>query len=97
MSCKSYQFINYYRRGLLIKMNILSSLIDLILERSSLLQLIFDHFISNPKYELFINSIKYIHQRLMFSLPGISLWWNGLAGVLDLTNPLARKEYLLNL
>ena len=69
----------------------------MIIERSSLLQLIFDDFLSNPEYQLFINLLKYIHQRFLFSLPGISLWWNGLAGVLDLTNPAAQEEYILNL
>ena len=42
ISCKSFQFIDYWRRGLLIHMNILPSLIDLIIERSRFLQLIFD-------------------------------------------------------
>jgi len=97
ISCKSFRFIDYWRRGLLINMNILSSLIDVIVERSHFLQLIFDNFLFNPKLQFLINIIKYIYQRCLLSLPGISLWWNGLAGVLDLTNESARQEYMLNL
>jgi alpha-glucosidase (family GH31 glycosyl hydrolase) len=93
ISCKSFRFIDYYRRGLLINMNILSSLIDLVVERSHFLQLVFDDFLSNPQFQPMINLIKYIYQRFFFSLPGISLWWNGLAGVLDLTNESTCQEY----
>jgi alpha-glucosidase (family GH31 glycosyl hydrolase) len=78
-------------------MNIISSLIDLLIERSSFLQLIFDDFLSNRTFQPFINLVKYIYQHFFFSLPGISLWWNGLAGSLDLTNQSARDEYSSNL
>jgi hypothetical protein len=97
ISCKSLQFIHYWRRGLLINTSILSSLIDLIIERNHLLQLIFDDFLSNRQFQPFVHFIQYIYQRLFFTLPGISLWWNGLAGVLDLTNESTREEYSSNL
>jgi hypothetical protein len=97
ISCKSFRFIDFWRRGLLIHMNILSSLIDLIIERSRFLQIIFDDFLSNPKFQSLIHLIKLIYQRFLLPLPGISLWWNGLAGVLDLTNDLARQEYTSSL
>jgi len=97
ISCKSFQFINYWRRGLLINMNIFSSLIDLIIERNRLLQFIFDTFLSKSQFQLLIHLIKYIYQKFFLSLPGISLWWNGLGGILDLTNELTRQEYTSNL
>ncbi|CAF3721591.1 unnamed protein product [Rotaria sp. Silwood1] len=98
ISCKSYQFINYWRRGLLINMNIISSLFDLIIEHNKFLQIIFDNFLINPKFQYLINFLKYIYQKIFFfSLPGITLWWNGFAGIIDLTNEIARQEYILNL
>ncbi|CAM4741561.1 unnamed protein product [Rotaria magnacalcarata] len=97
ISCKSYLFIDYWRRGLLINMNILSSLLDLIIERSAFLQIVFDDFISNPKCQHFINLIKRIHERFFFTLPGISLWWNGLGGSLDFTKESAQEEYTKSL
>ncbi|UJR31861.1 hypothetical protein I4U23_019335 [Adineta vaga] len=97
LSCKSFQFIDYWRRGLLINMNILPTLIDSIVERSRFLQLVFDDFLCNPVFQPFIFIMKYIHQQFLPSFPGISLWWNGLAGVLDLTNDSTRQEYNSNL
>ncbi|CAF1009773.1 unnamed protein product [Rotaria sordida] len=97
ISCKSLQFINYWRRGLLMNMNILSSLFDLIIEHSYFLQIVFDDFLSNSKFQFLINFIKYIYQKCFLSLPGISLWWNGFAGVLDFTNDKTRQEYIFNL
>lgn len=97
ISCKSLKFLQYWRRGLLINLNIFSSLFNLILERNNFLQILFDDLLSNPKFEILINSIKYIYQKFFFSLPGISLWWNGLSGVLDFTNESTRQEYTLNL
>jgi hypothetical protein len=97
ISCKSFKFINYWHRGLLINMNIFSSLIDFIIEHNRFLQFIYDDFLSNLQFQSLINLIKYIYQKFFFSLPGISLWWNGLAGVLDLTNESTRQEYTLSL
>ncbi|CAF1086019.1 unnamed protein product [Adineta steineri] len=97
ISCNSYQFIDYWRRNLLINMNIIPSIIELIIERSRFLQVVFDDFLSNPVFQPFMKLIKQIHRRFPFSLPGICLWWNGLAGVLDLTNKSAREEFTLNL
>lgn len=97
VSCKSFRFIDYWRRGLLIKTNILSSIFDFIIEKSHFLQIVFDDFLTNSQSQPFINLIKYIHERFFFTLPGISLWWNGLAGVLDLTNDLVHEEYCSNL
>jgi alpha-glucosidase (family GH31 glycosyl hydrolase) len=97
ISCKSFQFIKYWRRGLLINMNILSSLINLIIEHNHFLQLIFDDFLSNPQFQSLIHFINYVYQKFFLSLPGISLWWNGLAGIIDLTNESARQEYISSL
>ena len=87
------RFFHYWRRGLLIKTSILSNLCDLIIERSRYLQSIFDDLHSNPRFQPYLTRLENLYQRLFISLPGISLWWNGLAGVLDLTNPSAREEY----
>jgi len=81
--CKSFQFIHYWRRGVLINTSILSSTINLITERSHSLQLTFDDFLSNLQFQAFIHLIQYIYQRLFLSLSGIFLWWNNLAGILD--------------
>lgn len=97
VSCKSFQFVDYYRRGLLINMNVIPRLIELIIERSRFLQLVFDDLLANPVFQPFVLLIKYAHQRFLPTLPGISLWWNGLAGVLDLTNESARQEYAASL
>ncbi len=95
--CKSFQFIHYWRRGVLINTSILSSMINLITERSHSLQLTFDDFLSNLQFQAFIHFIQYIYQRLFLSLSGIFLWWNNLAGVLDWTNESTREEYPSNL
>ena len=50
-------------------------------ERHHYLQIIFDDILTNPKFQSIIRMIKYIHEQFFLSLPGISLWWNGLVGV----------------
>lgn len=97
ISCKSFQFIKYWYHGLLINFNLFSSLFHFILEQNNFLREIFDDLLTNTQYEFLINSIKSIYQKCSFSLPGITVWWNGLAGILDLTNPLTQNEYTLNL
>lgn len=93
ISCKSYLFLDYWRQGLLINMNILSSLVNLIIEQSCFLQIIFDDILLNSQCQTLIKSVKNIYERFPLSLPGISLWWNGLAGSIDFTNELARIKY----
>ncbi|CAF0877580.1 unnamed protein product [Adineta ricciae] len=97
VSCHTFKFIDYWRRGLLINMNILPILIDSLIERSRLLQLVFDDILANPVFQPVIFILKYIHQQFLPSLPGISLWWNGLAGVLDLTNQSTQDQYISDL
>ena len=97
VSCRSLQFVHYWRRGFLIPLNIFSSSLNLLTERSRFLQVIFDDFVSNPQYQPLVQLIQMLHQRFLPSLPGISLWWNGLAGVLDFSNVAVQQEYTANL
>ena len=97
VSCRSIQFVRYWRRGFLMPLNILSSFLNLFVERSRFLQAIVDDFTSNPQYQPLVQLIGMIHQRFLPSLPGITLWWNGLAGVLDLSQNAVQEEYIANL
>ena len=93
VSCHTWRFVQYWRRGLLIRVDLISSLMNLLLERSRYLQTIFDQILSNSAGQIVINLFKTIADRFFCTLPGISLWWNGLAGVLDFTNQATCEEY----
>ena len=75
-------------------MNVISSIINLIVERSRFLQLIYDDILFNPTFQPWMNIVRTVYQRLPVRLPGISLWWNGLAGSLDFSNEATREEYV---
>jgi myogenesis-regulating glycosidase len=93
VSCRAWQFLHYWRRGLLVRVNILSSILDFLSEKSRIFQLILDDVLASPQYRSIVDGIRTLYQRLPITLPGICLWWNGLAGVLDLSNPQAEEEY----
>ena len=97
VSCHSLQFWRYWRRGLLVNMNVLSSIVDLIVERSRFLQLIYDDILFNTTFQPLMNVVRTVYEHLPVRLPGISLWWNGLAGSLDFSNEATRDEYAARL
>jgi myogenesis-regulating glycosidase len=94
VSCHSWQFFRYWRRDLFIPLNIVSSIIDILVERSRALQWIFDEYLYNSAL---CPLIRTIYQQFPVTLPGIGLWWNGLAGVLDFTRKEVQDEYVSNL
>ncbi|CAF0749887.1 unnamed protein product [Didymodactylos carnosus] len=90
-------FIQMWYKGLLINMDLFSSIINLLTERFQILQVVLHDLEQNSYYKSIqllwpIVKIKQIYN-LLPALPGISLWWNGLAGSLDFTNELTCQKY----
>lgn len=90
VSCRSRKFIEFYRRGFLIQVDLVSTLIDFLLQYLPRCEMIIDELKNNALFQI-------IKKRFCFPLPGITLWWNGLGGVLDFSNPAVRSNFLKQL